>query len=239
MQAGQVNQVKRILSSADLKSKNIRETYFSGILSVFSTANRQSGLLAYISYLRIRLLCNYFLDTIAMRSTKNYFAVLHKEALSSLGLLIFCVAVLLSGCKNYGPIGTSDFDPTYSQTLEKNEQLLYSAQTELIDGTFMEGEQEDRTSYLGVLLLTNERVMFARWNDKQQRYEPSIWTGYSYISKVKMHNNILLQYIAIAVADGSKYTYLLGKQSIEQANAILMENIEKHQKASTSVDKNI
>lgn len=153
--------------------------------------------------------------------------------------MLLCAAMPLSGCNSYGPIGTSNFDPTYSQTLEKNEQLLFSAQTELVDGTFMEGEQEARTSYLGVLLLTNERMLFARWNEKQQRYEPSIWTGYSYIAQVKMHNNILLQYIAIAVADGSKYTYLLGKQSVDPANTILMENIEKNRKVPTPADKNI
>jgi hypothetical protein len=163
-----------------------------------------------------------------MRSAKNFSAASRNAALPWLGLLmLLCAAVLLSGCKSYGPIGTSNFDPNYGQTLEKNEQLLFSAPTELVDGTFMEGEQEARTSYLGVLLLTNERMLFARRNENQQRYEPSIWTGYSYIAQVKMHNNILLQYIAIAVTDGSKYTYLLGKQSIDPANAILMENIEK------------
>jgi hypothetical protein len=174
-----------------------------------------------------------------MRSAKNYSAALRHAAMPCLGLLLLCATALLSGCKSYGPIGTSDFDPTYSQTLEKNEQLLYSAPTELVDGTFMEGEQEDRKSYIGVLLLTNERIMFARWNDNQQRYEPSIWTGYSYIAQVKMHNNILLQYIALALTDGSKYTYLLGKHSVDPANTILMENIKKNQKISTPAGKNI
>jgi hypothetical protein len=166
-----------------------------------------------------------------MRSAINYSTAPRNAALPWLGLLmLLCAAVLLAGCKSYGPIGTPNFDPTYSRTLEENERLLFSAQTELVDGTFMEGEQEAWPSYLGVLLLTNERIMFALWNEKQQRYEPSIWTGYSYIAQVKMHNNILLQYIAIAVTDGSKYTYMLGKQSVDQANAILMENIEKNHK---------
>jgi hypothetical protein len=172
-----------------------------------------------------------------MRSAKNYSTASHNNAsLSWLGLaILLCAAILLSGCESYGPIGTSNFDPTYSQTLEKNEQLLYSAQTELVDGTFMEGEQEARMSYIGVLLLTNERVMFARWSDKQQRYEPTIWTGYSYIASVKMHNNILLQYIAIALTDGSKYTYLLGTHNVDAANTILFQRIQQSHKTPIPV----
>jgi hypothetical protein len=167
-----------------------------------------------------------------MRSAIKYSATSRNAALPWLGLLLLlCAAVLLSGCKSYGPIGAPNFDPTYSQTLEKNEQLLFSAPTELVEGTFMEGEQEAHPSYIGVLLLTNERMLFALWNEKQQRYEPLIWTGYSYIAQVKMHNNILMQYIAVSIADGSKYTYLLGKHNVEFANTILMENIGKNQKA--------
>jgi hypothetical protein len=94
----------------------------------------------------------------------------------------------------------------------------------------MEGEEEPHLSFDGVLLLTNERMLFVQWNEQQQRYEPSVWTGYPYIAQVKMHNNILLQYIAIIATDGSKFTYMLGKKSVDSAYAILMENIQKNHK---------
>jgi hypothetical protein len=163
-----------------------------------------------------------------MQSAINYSVASRTDTLPWLSLLmLLCASVLLSGCKSYGPVGTPNFDPTFNRTLEGNEQLLFSAQTELADGTFMEGEEVPYTSFDGVLMLTNERMLFALWNGKQQRYEPSIWTGYAHITQVKMHNNILLQYIAIVVADGNKYTYILGKKSVDSAYAILMENIQK------------
>jgi hypothetical protein len=162
----------------------------------------------------------------AMKSTDNYSAALHDAAMPKLGLmLLLCAAMLLSGCKSYGPIGTPNFDSTYSRTLETNEQLLFSSWAELIDGTFMEGELDAYPSYEGVLLLTDKRVLFAVWNKKQQRYEPALWTGYPSIAQLKMHNNIMLQYIAIVAADGSKFSLMLGKQSVDSAYAILMEHI--------------
>jgi hypothetical protein len=139
-------------------------------------------------------------------------------------MLVFA-AMLLSGCKSYGPIGTANFDPGYSRTLEKNEQLLFSSWTELVDGTFMEGEMEAYPSYEGVLLLTDQRVLFAVWNNKQQRYEPALWQNYPGIAQLKMHNNILLQYIAIGATDGSKFSFMLGKESVDSAYAILMKHI--------------
>ena len=98
-----------------------------------------------------------------MKSAPSYAAALRQSYLPWTSLLILiCVALLLSGCKSYGPIGAPDFDPTYKRTLEKNERLLFSSWTELVDGTYMEGEQEDRKSYEGVMLLTNDRIMFAQ-----------------------------------------------------------------------------
>lgn len=140
-------------------------------------------------------------------------------------MLLVCAALLLPGCKSYGPMGASNFDPTYSRTLEKNEQLLFSSWTELIDGTFMEGELAAYPSYEGALLLTDKRVLFAVWNKRQQRYEPALWTGYRDITQIKMHNNNLLQYVAIVAADGSKFSFMLGKQSVESAYSIMMEHI--------------
>jgi hypothetical protein len=162
----------------------------------------------------------------AMKSTNNRSAAAHGAATPRLSLmLVLCVAILLSGCSSYGPIGTPDFDPAYSRTLDKNEQLLFSSPTELVDGTFMEGEMAGYPSYEGVLLLTDKRVLFAAWNKKQQRYEPALWTGYANIAQLKMHNNILMQYIAIVAMDGSKFSFMLGKQSVDPAYAILMEHI--------------
>ena len=160
-----------------------------------------------------------------MKSAINYFAVLRNAVLPWLVMLL-----LLSGCRNYGPIDTPGFDPTYSRTLEKNEQLLFSAPARLVFGTYMEAEEESYPSYNGVILLTSERILFARWNKNQQRYEPSIWTGYPYIARVKKHNNILLQYIAIVATDGSKFTYMLGRKSVDPAYAILMEHVQTHHK---------
>lgn len=164
-----------------------------------------------------------------MKSTDNYSAALHDTAMPKLSLLLLlCATMLLSGCKScksYGPIGTSNFDSTYSRTLETNEQLLFSSWAELVDGTFMEGELEAYPSYEGVLLLTDKRVLFAVWNKKQQRYEPALWTDYPNIAQLKMHNNIMLQYIAIVAEDGSKFSFMLGKQSVDSAYAILMEHI--------------
>jgi hypothetical protein len=160
-----------------------------------------------------------------MKSTNNYPAASRNAAMSGLSLiLLLCAAMLLSGCKSYGPIGAPDFDPTYSRTLEKNEQLLFSSWTELVDGTFMEGELEAYPSYEGVLLLTDKRMLFAVWNKKQQRYEPALWTGYPNIVQLKMHNNNLLQYIAVVADDGSKFSFMLGKQSVDPAYAIVMEH---------------
>jgi len=160
-----------------------------------------------------------------MKSTNNYPAASRNAAMSGLSLiLLLCAAMLLSGCKSYGPIGAPDFDPTYSRTLEKNEQLLFSSWTELVDGTFMEGELEAYPSYEGVLLLTDKRMLFAVWNKKQQRYEPALWTGYPNIVHLKMHNNNLLQYIAVVADDGSKFSFMLGKQSVDPAYAIVMEH---------------
>ena len=152
------------------------------------------------------------------------------DALQRSGWLLMIVVALLSGCRSYGPVGTADFDPTYSRTLEQNEQLLFSSSGVLMVGTYMEGEEELYQEYSGMLLLTSERMMFALWNDKQQRYVPSIWTGYSDIARVKKHNNILLQYIAIVATDGSKFTYMLGGKSVEKAHAVLMERIGKNHK---------
>jgi hypothetical protein len=162
-----------------------------------------------------------------MKPATYYFSVSHNSILSR---LLLCTVVLLFGCKSYGPFGSPDFDPGYKLTLDKNEQLLFSSTTELVDGTYMEAEEVSHPLYEGVLLLTNERMMFALWNEKQQRYEPSVWAGYSHIAQVKMHNNILMQYIAITVTDGSKYTYLLGTQTVDPAYSILMDQIRKNHK---------
>ncbi|MGC2048755.1 MAG: hypothetical protein WA635_09110 [Gallionella sp.] len=143
-------------------------------------------------------------------------------------LILLCATISLSGCKSYGPVGTQNFDPSFSRTLEKNEKLLFSTPAVFVNGTYMEGEEELYPSYSGMLLLTSERMLFAIWDEHQQRYDPSIWTSYSYIAQVKMHNNILLQYIAIVATDGSKYTYMLGKSVVDQAYAILMESIAKN-----------
>ncbi|MEO8343266.1 MAG: hypothetical protein ABI536_05550 [Gallionella sp.] len=166
-----------------------------------------------------------------MKSALNYFAASRNAVLPRLGMLIlFCAAALLTGCKSYGPLGAPDFDPTYSRTLEKNEQLLFSSWTELVDGTYMEAEQEARASYEGVMLLTNERILFAQWNEKQQRYEPAVWTRYPGIAQTKMHNNILMQYIAIRAKDDTKFTFMLGMKSVGVAFPLLMEQIGKTQK---------
>lgn len=149
-------------------------------------------------------------------------------------LLILCAALLLHGCKSYGPIGTPNFDSTFSRTLEKNEQLLFSAQTDLVAGTYMEREEKLLPMRSGMLLLTDRRMMFTSWNESQQRYEPEIWTGYSSIARVKMHNNILLKYIAIIATDGSKFTYMLNSKTVEQANTVLMEQIQKRHKTPAS-----
>ena len=78
-----------------------------------------------------------------MKSAPSYAAALRQSYLTwASPLILICVALLLSGCKSYGPIGAPDFDPTYKRTLEKNEQLLFSSWTVLVDGTYMEGEQE-------------------------------------------------------------------------------------------------
>jgi len=154
-------------------------------------------------------------------------------------LILLAVFILLPGCKNYGPIGTAGFDPTYSRTLEKNERLLFSTNTNLVDGTYMEGEEEAYPYFSGVLLLTEERMLFAMWNEKQQRYEPSFWTGYLHIAQVKMHNNILLQYIAIVAKDGRKFTYMLNRDSVDPAYAILMERIGDNHKIPVQSGPNI
>ena len=175
-----------------------------------------------------------------MKPAINYSAASRNAALPwPVLLILLCAAISLSGCKSYGPIGTPDFDPTYSRTLEKNEQLLFSAPAELVNGTYMEGEEESYPSYRGMLLLTNERMLFVLWNEKQQRYEPLIWTGYTYIAQVKMHNNILLQYIAIVATDGSKITYMLDKTSVDPAYAILMEQIQNSHKTPMPAGSNI
>jgi hypothetical protein len=182
-----------------------------------------------VPYSLITEFYNNHLDAAKMKSAINNFSVSPKATFSGLCLLMLLGAALaLSGCKSYGPVGAPDFDPTYSLTLEKNEQLLFSSWTEFVDGTYMEGEEEPRTSYIGVILLTDKRMMFAQWNENQHRYEPLIWTGYPYIAQVKMHNNILLQYIAIVATDGSKFTYMLDKQSVDTAYEILMEKIRQH-----------
>lgn len=146
-------------------------------------------------------------------------------------LLILCAALLLHGCKSYGPVGAPNFDPTFSRALEKNEQLLFSAQTDLVAGTFMEREEKLLPMKSGILLLTDRRMMFASWNENQKRYEPEIWAGYPFIARVKMHNNVLLKYIAIITKDGSKYTYMLNSKTVEQANSVLMEQIQKGHKS--------
>jgi hypothetical protein len=153
--------------------------------------------------------------------------------------MLLCTSILLSGCMSYGPIGAPGFDPAYSRTLEKNEQLLFSSRTELVKGTYMQEEEELFPSYDGVLLLTNERMLFAIWNEQQQRYEPVVWTGYPYIAQVKKHNNVLLQYIAIIATDGSKFTYMLGESSVDPAYGILMEHIQKTHKAPMPAGQNI
>ncbi|MDH4283704.1 MAG: hypothetical protein OEV35_00140 [Gallionellaceae bacterium] len=149
-------------------------------------------------------------------------------------LLMLCAALILGGCKSYGPIGTQNFDPTFSRTLEKNEQLLFSAQTDLVAGTFMEREEKLLPMKSGMLLLTSRRMMFAFWNESQKRYEPEIWTDYPAIARVKMHNNVLLKYVAIITTDGSKFTYMLNSKTVEQANSVLTEQIQKAHKARTS-----
>lgn len=149
-------------------------------------------------------------------------------------LLILYAILLLQGCKSYGPIGTPDFDPTFSRTLEKNEQLLYSAQTNLVAGTFMEAEEKLYPVKSGMLLLTDKRMMFTFWNEKQRRYEPDIWMSYPAIGRVKMHNNILLKYIAIITTDGSKFTYMLNSKTVEQAHSVLLEQIQKIHKTPVS-----
>ena len=165
-----------------------------------------------------------------MKSAKNN-SIIPVNAASLYLLILLCTAGLLSGCKSFGSIGTPHFDPTYSRTLEKEERLLFSTQAELVVGTYMETEIESYPSYRGVLLLTSERMLFTQWNEKQQRYEPLIWTAYSHITQVKKHNNILLQYIAYTAADDSKFTYMLDKNNVDPAYTVLQEQIQKNHPA--------
>lgn len=132
---------------------------------------------------------------------------------------------VLSGCTTPGPIGTPRFDPHYRQTLEQGEVMLFSAQSELIAGTYMEGEMETYPSYNGVLLLTDQRLLFGIWNETQKRYEPLIWTTYSHIAQVKKQNNTLLQYIAMIATDDSKFTYMLSRKNVDQAHRVLLDQI--------------
>lgn len=163
-----------------------------------------------------------------MKIAINY--LLASRSLALTGLILF--GALISGCHSYGPIGSPNFDPAYSRTLEINERLLFTTPVGLVTGTYMEGEEDESfPAFTGMLLLTDQRVLFAQWNGKQQRYEPTIWTGYPYIAQVKMHNNVLLQYIAVAATDGSKMTYMLDKSSVESAYAILLEHVQKSHKA--------
>jgi len=158
----------------------------------------------------------------------DLFTTLLKQV--SLLVLLFA-AMAFSGCKSNVPVGGADFDSSYGHVLESNEQLLFSARTELVSGTYMEEEEELFPSYDGVLLLTSERMLFVRWNEQQRLYEPAVWTSYPYIAQLKKHNNTLLQYVAIIATDGSKFTYMLGKDNVDRAYAILLERIRKNHHA--------
>jgi hypothetical protein len=103
---------------------------------------------------------------VAMKLTDGCSAVSHSTMPRLYLVLSLCAAMLLAASMTYASIDTPNFDPTYSRTVEKDEQMLFSSWTDLIDCTSMEGELVAYPLYEGVILLTDKRVLFAVRNNK-------------------------------------------------------------------------
>ena len=141
-------------------------------------------------------------------------------------LLISLTILLISGCATRGPIGSELFDPTFQGVIEPDEKILFFAPSRIRIGSFMEGKMRSFPEAPGILIMTQQRWLFVVWKDRKRNYEPLGWISYGDIKRVKKHNNILLQYIALMGSDGSKNTYVLSPENTEKAHALLVEQIK-------------
>ncbi len=147
-------------------------------------------------------------------------------------LLILALSILV-GCSSFEPKGSTHFDESFSKSLDPVETLLHFANCNLTAGTYMEGEMTLYSTYEGVLLITDHRVMFTQWNEAEEYYEPLIWILYPDIARIKKHNDILLRYIAIEGPEKSKNTYNLSEADVKKIYKIIMKYIaNNHQKIS-------
>jgi len=143
-------------------------------------------------------------------------------------LALLTLLCTLAACQSPAPILASKPDGNVSRALETGEKLLFSTATELVIGKYMESEFELYPTYRGTLLITSERLLFVRWNEAQRAYEPLFWTLYPDMTLVKMEHNILLPFIALTAKDGTKFTYLMDKNSVQAAYQRLLEQIQPH-----------
>ena len=135
--------------------------------------------------------------------------------------------LLLVGCTSFEPIGSRNFDSSFSRTLVQGERLHYYAHCDLHVGTYMENEIASIPVYEGVLLLTNTRAIFTQWDSKEDRYKPMAWILYSDIKKIKKKNSILIRYIAIMGADDSKNAYFMSENDVTEVYDLMRNMIKK------------
>jgi len=136
-------------------------------------------------------------------------------------LLVMTLALTVGCTTPAGPIGSEGFNPEFPQSVKSGEEILFYGRSEFLKGTFAEDELARQRATEGVLVLTDKRIIFARWNDTIERYKTSYWQHYFDSWKLKKHNSALLQYVAITNRNGSKNTFFLTRENIEKAYAII------------------
>ncbi len=140
-------------------------------------------------------------------------------------LLIILLSVL-SGCSSLGPVGAPGFDEEFSRTIVPGEQLEHYAPCNLYAGTYMDGKPYTVPVYDGVLVVTDQRIIFTQWDESEKYYKPLIWIKYGDIRRVKKQHDSLLRYVAVEGHDMSKNAYHMMGPSVDLVYEKIRESIK-------------
>ncbi|MCF6217484.1 MAG: hypothetical protein L3J62_01065 [Gammaproteobacteria bacterium] len=129
--------------------------------------------------------------------------------------LLLVLLLILSGCTSLGPVGAPGFDDEFSRTIAPGEQLEHYAPCYLYAGTYMDGKPFTVPVYEGVLVMTDQRIIFTQWDASEKYYKPRVWIKLSDIRRVKKQHDSLLRYVAVEGRDMSRNAYHMMGPSVD------------------------
>jgi hypothetical protein len=130
--------------------------------------------------------------------------------------LVLAFAVLMcSGCMSVGPVGEPGFSAAIHRDLAipHNDRAVLSSRATLLQGTYgYKGHFEANflgfkgTLVDGVLICTNERLIYSVWDDDERQYVPLLEAPYVNITRVTVKEFGLGKRLVV-LANGTFYTF--------------------------------